>query len=142
MAMDGQIVRLMEIMTEAGASDMYITAGRPIVLRIGDDFVGVTEYPTMTVTLIKELLGKIANEKQVKEFENFHELNMSFGIPGMGRYRVNVLQQRETPSLVIRAIKNSIPAFDSLGLPEELKKIVLNRRGIVLLCGNRRRLRR
>lgn len=135
MAMDGQIVRLMEIMTEAGASDMYITVGRPIVLRIGDDFVGVTEYPMMTVALIKELLGKIANEKQMKEFESFHELNMSFGIPGMGRYRVNVLQQRETPSLVIRAIKNSIPAFDTLGLPEELKKVVLSRRGIVLLCG-------
>ncbi len=133
--MDGQILRLMEIMTEAGASDMYITAGRPIVMRIDHEFTEINEYPRMTPDLIMDLLGRILNEKQMREFQNFHELNMSFGIPGMGRYRVNVMQQRETPSVVIRSIKMTIPAFETLGLPDELKKLILNRRGIILLCG-------
>jgi twitching motility protein PilU len=133
--MDGKVVRLMEIMTEVKASDMYITIGRPILLRIHDDLAEVTEYPVQTMATIQEFLTQILTEKQRKEFEAYHELNMSFGIPGMGRFRVNVLHQRQTPSLVIRAIKKDIPEFSTLGLPESLKRIVLNKRGIVLLCG-------
>jgi len=133
--MDGKIVRLMEIMTQAGASDMYITMGRHIMMRIDDKLIPVDEYPVMNMDELRSILSAILNEKQLNEFNSFHEMNVSFGIAGLGRYRVNALQQRQTPSMVIRAIKKDIPAFESLGLPETLKKLVLNKRGIILLCG-------
>lgn len=134
---DGNITRLMEIMTQSDASDMYITVGRPIMMRIEDKLVPVPteEYPVMTVDSIRKMLEVILNERQLNEFNSFHEMNVSFGIPGLGRYRVNALQQRQTPSMVIRAIKKDIPAFETLGLPETLKKLALNKRGIILLCG-------
>lgn len=133
--MDSKITRLMEIMTGAGASDMYVTVGRPIMLRIDDELRPVDEFPTMNMDSIREILQNILNEKQLQEFNSFHEMNVSFGVSGLGRYRVNVLQQRQTPSLVIRAIKKDVPAFEELGLPDTLKKLVLNKRGIILLCG-------
>jgi twitching motility protein PilU len=133
--MDEKITRLMQIMTEAKASDMYVTINRPIMLRIADELKPVTEFPSMTMASIKEMIDALLSEKQKGEFTAYHELNMSFGIPGLGRFRVNVLQQRQTPSLVIRAIRKEVPEFDTLGLPETLKKVVLHKRGIVLLCG-------
>jgi twitching motility protein PilU len=133
--MDGKVVRLMEIMTEAGASDMYITMGRPIMMRIDDVLVPVDEYPTVNMEILQNMLSAILTERQLNEFNSFHEMNVSFGIAGLGRYRVNALQQRQSPSMVIRAIKKDIPAFETLGLPDTLKKMVLNKRGIILLCG-------
>ena len=135
--MDGKLVRLMEIMTHAGASDMYVTMGRPIMIRVDDALEPVKDddFKVMTMDLMNWMLSAILNEKQLNEFNSFHEMNVSFGIPGLGRYRVNAMQQRQSPSLVIRAIKKDIPAFETLGLPETLKKLVLNKRGIILLCG-------
>ena len=133
--MDGQLTRLMEIMIERHASDMYVTAGRPIMLRIDDALAAVDEYPVMSPDAIREMLKSLVSEKQLREFDQFHELNMSFGVTGLGRFRVNALQQRQTPSLVIRAIKKDIPAFETLGLPDHVKKLGLHKRGIVLLCG-------
>lgn len=133
--MDEKVKRLMEILTGAGASDMYITMNRPIMLRVMDDLIPVDEFPVMKMDSIKEILGAILTERQLQEFNNFHEMNVSFGIPGLGRYRVNAMQQRQTPSLVIRAIRKDIPEFDTLGLPDDLKKLALNKRGIILLCG-------
>lgn len=133
--MDGQIVRLMEIMVQAEASDMYITPGVPIMLRVEDHLIPVTEYEKMTITSVQRIVEAVLSEKQLAEYKSFNEMNMSFGLPGLGRFRVNVLRQRQAPSLVIRAIKNVIPPFESLGLPESLRNIVLNRRGIILLCG-------
>lgn len=133
--MDGQVVRLMELMVQADASDMYITPGVPVMLRVDDHLQPVTEYEKMTGTSVQRLVEAILNEKQLAEFKSFHEMNMSFGIFGLGRFRVNVLQQRQAPSIVIRAIKNHIPAFETLGLPDGIKNSILNKRGIILLCG-------
>lgn len=133
--MNDEIRRLMEIMTGANASDMYITVNRPIMLRVMDEFKPVEEFPTMNIESIMTILKAILTERQMQEFNNFHEMNVSFGIPGLGRYRVNAMQQRQTPSMVIRAIKKDIPSFETLGLPDELKKLALNKRGIILLCG-------
>ena len=127
--------RLMEMMIETEASDIYITVARPAMLRIGDELRPVEEFPKMTVEIIQEMIKGLLNEKQLEEFQALHEMNVSFGIRDMGRYRVNLLQQRQSPSMVIRAIRRQVPKFETLGLPDALKKIVLHKRGIVLLCG-------
>lgn len=133
--MDEKITRLATIMVENKASDMYVTAGRPIQMRVYDDLIPVDEFGVMTNESIQELITLMLSKKQLSEFEAFHEQNMSFGVPSVGRFRINVLHQRQSPSMVIRAIKMDIPAFETLGLPNDLKKIALNKRGIVLLCG-------
>lgn len=133
--MDGQITRLMEIMVQAEASDMYITPGMHVMLRVDDLLKPVTEYERMNIASVQRIVEAVLNEKQYEEFKNFHEMNMSFGIPDLGRFRVNVLQQRQAPTLVIRAIKNVIPEYHTLGLPDKLRDLVLNKRGIILLCG-------
>lgn len=120
---------------ETEASDIYITVARHAMLRVNDELRPITEFPVMTSDLIKEFIKEFLTEKQFNDFSFTHEMNISFGIPNMGRYRVNIMQQRQSPSMVIRAIKRQIPRFETLGLPESLKKIVLNKRGIVLLCG-------
>src|SRR5262249_31713389 len=104
-------------------------------LRVEDDMIPVKEFPVMSLDTINAFIKDVLSEKQIREFESYHEMNMSFGVPGLGRFRVNVMHQRQTPSLVIRSIKKVIPDFSTLGLPDDLKKIALNKRGIVLLCG-------
>lgn len=127
--------RMMEMMIETGASDIYITPARHAMLRINDELKPIDEFPKMTIEGIKDIIRELLTEKQLQDFEFNHEMNISFGLRDMGRYRVNVYQQRQSPSMVIRAIKREVPKFETLGLPESLKKIVLNKRGIVLLCG-------
>lgn len=127
--------RMLEMMFEVDASDIYVTVARPAMLRIRDELQPVDEFGVMTPQLITEMIEQMLDEKQFNDFKRTHEMNVSMGIPGMGRYRVNLLQQRQTYSMVIRAIKRTIPTFETLGLPENLKKLVLNKRGIILLCG-------
>jgi twitching motility protein PilU len=133
--MKDNIDRLMHMMSAAGASDMYITIGRPITLRVEDTFHEMAEFPVVTLDFVNGALDYLANERQRKDFQNYHELNLSFGVAGAGRFRINVMQQRQSPSMVIRAIKTKVPKFETLGLPEHVRKVVLNKRGIVLLCG-------
>ncbi|MDB5478018.1 MAG: twitching motility family protein [Alphaproteobacteria bacterium] len=127
---------LLSTMTDSNASDMYVTVGRPIMLRIEDHMRPITpDSPIMMPEMIYDLLKEVLNEKQMRDFMSIHEMNVSFGIAGKGRYRINALQQRQSPSMVIRSIKQNIPAFHTLGLPEDIKQLALNKRGIILLCG-------
>jgi twitching motility protein PilU len=133
--MDGHITRLMEYMVDGNASDMYITPGVPIMLRINDDLKPVEQYGVMSGETVTRIMESLLSDRQLAEFKTFHEVNMSFGLYGLGRFRVNVLQQRQVPSLVIRAIKKDIPAFETLGLPTHVRDTVMNKRGIIILCG-------
>ncbi len=127
--------QLMKKMAEAGASDMYITIGRPIAIRVEDVFHDLPDIPKVTPDFVNGMIDALLNERQKRDFQNYHEMNLSFGVPGVGRFRINVMQQRQSPSMVIRAIKSEVPRFETLGLPESLRKVVLHKRGIVLLCG-------
>lgn len=133
--MHDQMRRMMEMMFEQDASDIYITAARPAMLRIRDELKPINEFGVMSIATINDMIEQLLTEKQLQEFKITKEMNISFGIPNMGRYRVNLLQQRQSYSMVIRAIKRHIPKFETLGLPEHVKKLVLNKRGIILMCG-------
>jgi twitching motility protein PilU len=133
--MDGHITRLMEHMVQADASDMYITPGVPIMLRINDDLKPIPEYAMMSTETVWRIVESILNERQLAEFKMFNEMNMGFGLHGLGRFRVSVLQQRQAPTLVIRSIKKNIPAFETLGLPNNVRDTVMSKRGIIILCG-------
>lgn len=133
--MEGFFRKLLDEMVERDASDIYLTVGRAATLRIDDILEECQDKTPLNVGAINQILDEMLSERQYEQYRHRNELNVSFGVEGMGRFRVNVLKQRENPAIVIRAIKKDIPQFEELGLPPSLKKLVMNKRGIVLLCG-------
>lgn len=126
----------MRQMVSKHASDLYLTVKRRPQLRVDDRLIPLgDEQSRLSYAHIQAIVKELLSEDQYEEFIQNHEMNMSFGVEGVGRFRVNVMMQRQTPALVIRAINSKIPTFKELGLPELLGNIAMNKRGIVLLCG-------
>jgi twitching motility protein PilU len=126
--------RLLELMAEKKASDIFISCGAPINIKINGVTMPINQQivtPDAARTLMKEVL----NERQLKEFEDEFELNTSYPIPGLGSFRISCFMQRTTPGVVVRFIPNEVPQFDSLGLPQSLKDVVLEKRGLILMVG-------
>lgn len=128
------IYNYLKAMNEAKASDLYLTAGCPPTLRIESRLQPLSDQPLDSNT-ISEILGAILTSRQKREYETTFELNASLDMGQDGRYRVNVLRQRQLPALVIRRIITKIPSFSELGLPEILKNLSLEKRGLILLTG-------
>ena len=121
---------------EGNISDIHLTVkSKPVVRRTGE-LKEYTKYPeTLTNEKMEEIIRLLMNEEQLKEFEEKGELDFSFSIPGLTRFRVNAYRQRGTISVALRVIPTKIPTIDELGLPEILKKIALQRNGLVLCTG-------
>ena len=117
------------------SSDLHFKVGRPPMARVARK-LRETEYPKLqpphTVAIAKALL----NEKQFVDFEKGNAVDASYFIKGVSRFRVNAFHQRGTAELVLRVIPPTIPKIEELGLPEVLKKIALEERGMVLLTGS------
>ena len=126
--------RLFELMAERRASDVFISAGAPIAIKISGVTTPVNQQIVKPET-VRALMGEVLNEQQRQEFEREFELNISYPVPNIGSFRISAFMQRSTPALVIRFIPHTIPAFDTLGLPSVLKDVALEKRGLVLLVG-------
>lgn len=121
-------------MNEREASDLYLTVGFPPTLRLEGELVPVREEP-LTVEEIDEILASVLTNRQRREFETQMELNSSLDVGQYGRFRVNVLRQRQYPALVLRRIISKIPSFEQLRLPKLLEKLSLEKRGLILVTG-------
>lgn len=121
-------------MNEMGASDLYLTEGYAPVVRIGEDMETIGS-DHLTSNAINEIIQSILTAKQRREFEMKWELNTSLDMGQHGRFRVNILKQRQCPGLVIRRIVSKIPTLKDLRLPPVLEKLALEKRGLVLLTG-------
>ncbi|MCX7891739.1 MAG: PilT/PilU family type 4a pilus ATPase [Burkholderiales bacterium] len=126
--------RLFEIMAEKKASDIYISAGAPISIKINGVTMPINNQ-NVTPDSVRGLLGEVLNTRQLAEFEETFELNTSYPITGIGSFRISAFMQRTTPAVVVRYIPGEIPHFDTLGLPPVLKDIALEKRGLVLMVG-------
>jgi twitching motility protein PilU len=126
--------RLLELMAEKQASDIFISVGAPISIKINGVTMPINQQ-IVTPDAVRALMAEILNERQLKEFAEEWELNMSYPMPGLGSFRVSCFIQRTTPALVVRFIPRDIPAFDTLGLPQVLKEVVLEKRGLILMVG-------
>ncbi|HUP88441.1 MAG TPA: type IV pilus twitching motility protein PilT [Longimicrobiales bacterium] len=126
---------LLDEMIKRGASDLHITAGERPKMRIDGDITNSTvDYvlnPKDTLALAYTLL----TESQKKRFETEDELDFSFGIPNLSRFRGNVFKQRQCVSMVIRQIPFQIKTFEQLNLPQIIAKIAEKPRGLVLVTG-------
>jgi twitching motility protein PilU len=121
-------------MNEKEASDLYLTVGFPPTLRIEGEFVSARPEP-LTADDINDIISSILTNRQRREFETQMELNTSLDVGKYGRFRVNVLRQRQFPALVLRRIISKIPSFSELRLPELLAGLSLERRGLILVTG-------
>jgi twitching motility protein PilU len=116
------------------ASDLYLTVGFPPSLRMDGKLEAIADKP-LSVDEINEILGSILTNRQKREFETHMELNTSLDVGKFGRFRVNVLRQRQFPALVIRRIISKIPTFEELRLPKVLERLAMERRGLILVTG-------
>lgn len=126
---------LLKYAVDKKSSDIHILAKLPPYIRI-DGILYPTPYPSLSNEECKKLIYSILNEEQIKIFENTKELDFSYGIDGIGRFRINLHYQRGTIGIAIRPIKDKIPSFEELGLPSDvIKKMLSNPYGLILICG-------
>jgi len=126
--------QLLEDMIQRKASDLHITAGVPPEFRI-DGSITPSEYEILTPELTANLAYSVMSDEQRKKFENTRELDFSFGIKGLSRFRANVYLQRGVVSMAIRQIPYEIMAFESLGLPTSVREFTNRTKGLVLVTG-------
>ena len=126
--------RILQTAINGGASDIHLKAGTPVVFRINRRLVAI-EAPTPTLDWINKVVETIVPRHLKQRLQEDHEADFSYFVPGLGRFRTNLFQQRGEHCLSMRHVKTKIPGFQELGLLEILKKIAESPRGIVLLSG-------
>lgn len=126
--------QLLKAMVEKGASDMHITAGAPPLLRIDGEVIPL-KLPPLTPVDTKELCYSIMTEEQKIHFEKESELDLSFGVKNLSRFRANVFLQRGAVAGAIRTIPFKILSFEELGLPAVIADISNKPSGLVLVTG-------
>ncbi|XXT14403.1 type IV pilus twitching motility protein PilT [Sorangium sp. So ce429] len=126
--------QLLRAMVEKGASDMHITSGTPPLLRI-DGTVVPLKLPPLMPSDTKQLCYSVLSEEQVAAFEQRNELDLSFGMKGLARFRANIYMQRGAVAAAFRQIPFRIMNFDELGLPPVVLDITNKPRGLVLVTG-------
>ena len=129
--------RIEEILREAskmGASDVHVTVGIPPTMRINGDLVTMN-FPKMMPADTLEIVLEIMSESQKAKFEERGELDMSFSIPQLGRYRVNAYRQRGSVAVALRLVGTEIPTAGQLGIPESVVELYRRKRGLVLVTG-------
>ncbi len=128
------IFNFLNAMNEHEASDMYLTVGFPPTLRGDKDLVKLTDA-VLTPENIDEILTSILTSRQRRDFDTQLELNTSLDMGAHGRFRINVMRQRQFPALVIRRIVSEIPSFETLKLPKILETMAMEKRGLILVTG-------
>lgn len=119
---------------EAGASDVHITVGIPPKMRVNGALItmqGDKLAPADTL----EIAAQIMNDKQQQRFEENGECDMSFAIPGQGRYRLNVYKQRGSIAMAFRLVDTQVPSAESLGVPQSIIDLYQKKRGLILVTG-------
>ncbi len=126
--------KLLAAMSQAGGSDLFIAADFPPSMKSHGSMKPLTEQK-LSAEVTRLLAQAMMNENQRQEFAKEMECNFAISLPGVSRFRVNVYVQQQSVSMVIRTIASEIPNFDKLKLPEILKEVVMNKRGLVLVVG-------
>lgn len=128
------INKLLTIVVEKGASDLFLTAGIPPSIKLHGKVVPVTSTP-LTPEKTREVVMSLMNEKQRTEFLEMKELNFAVSARGIGRFRANAFFQRNLTGAVLRRIETKIPQIEDLGLPEIIKELAMTKRGLIIFVG-------
>jgi twitching motility protein PilT len=126
---------LLQILVERGGSDLHITSGTPPQVRVAGRLTALSQFEVLTPQETQRLAYSVLNESQKQRFEEDSELDISFGIQGLARFRCNVYRQRGAVGAAIRVIPYQIKSFDELGLPRVVQELADRPKGLILVTG-------
>jgi twitching motility protein PilU len=126
--------RILRLMAERKASDIYLSAHSPVQIRINGVCVPINAQVLPPAAPLA-LLAEVVPPARIQELEANGELNMAVGIEGAGNFRISAMRQRGTYAVVVRHIASVIPGFDELNLPDILKTLIMEKRGLILMVG-------
>jgi len=126
---------LLKKMTEMGGSDLHLTTNTPPQVRVDGHLRPLTEFSALTAADTKQLAYSVLTDTQKHRFEEQLEIDFSFGIKGLSRFRGNIFNQRGAVGAVFRSIPYEIKTFDTLGLPHVIKSLCEKPRGLILVTG-------
>ncbi len=124
----------LKIMMMKEGSDVFLSTGAPPICKIEGKMVPL-EQKTMAPNEVKEIAYEVMGPEKSAEFEKRPEMNLALSVPGVGRFRVNIFQQRNQVAMVCRAIKSDAPRWQDLGLPEVVANLIMEKRGLLLFVG-------
>jgi twitching motility protein PilT len=127
--------KILKIAIDSSASDVHLKIGTPVIFRINRELIAV-ECPFPAAEWMNKIVATITPEHLKKRLEEEREVDFSYFIPGLGRFRTNLFQQRGQWALAMRHVKTNVPSFEQLGLLEQIKKVAESPRGIVLVAGS------
>jgi twitching motility protein PilT len=130
-----EINELLKLMVDKGASDLHLKIPSRPVLRIDGALIPQDDLPPITVKAIEDIFERITVPEHRAVFLKTHELDFAYSIPGLARFRVNVLRQRGTMGIAFRYVPFTVPTIDELRLPQIFKDLILKPRGLILVTG-------
>ena len=130
----GNMERVLRLMSEKSASDVYLSASSPILIKINGQLLQLSDQP-LTHTQPRQLLSELLTPSQLEELDDTGELNVGVGIPGVGSFRLSAFKQRGSIAAVFRCIPFVIPTLESLNVPAVLNTLILEKRGLILMVG-------
>jgi len=131
-----EVNELLRLMVNKGASDLHLTVPSPPVLRIDGLLTPQEDLPPLTAKDIELALEQVSTQEQRDAFNREWELDFAYTVPGLARFRVNVLRQRGVMSLAFRFVPFYIPNIDEWGLPQIFKTLIMKTRGLILITGH------
>src|SRR2546422_1010434 len=133
--MAANMADLLQLMVDRGASDLHITSGTYPQIRVNGRLTQVNQFEVLTPQDTQRLSYSVLNEGQKQKFEEENELDLSFGIQGLARFRCNVYRQRGAVGSAIRVIPYKIRTFEELGLPQIVQQLADRPKGLILVTG-------
>ncbi|MBI5925561.1 MAG: PilT/PilU family type 4a pilus ATPase [Aquabacterium sp.] len=130
----GNLERVLRLMAEKKASDVFLSARTPILIKIHGQIMQLTDQ-ILTPSQPRQLLSEMISSTQMEELDETGELNLGITIPGVAIFRLSAFKQRGSVAAVFRYIPSDIPALDSLNVPDVLSNLILEKRGLILLAG-------
>jgi twitching motility protein PilU len=134
MSSGGNLERVLRLMAEKKASDVFLSARTPILIKIHGQIMQLTDQ-VLTPSQPRQLLSEMISSTQMEELDETGELNLGITIPGVAIFRLSAFKQRGSVAAVFRYIPSDIPPLDSLNVPDILSELVLQKRGLILLAG-------
>jgi len=130
----GMMEQILRLMAQRHASDVFLSANTPAMIKIKGEVVPVNAQP-LPPDAPRALLAEILPPQRIEELEQTGELNIAHSMPGVGRFRISGMRQRGSYAAVIRCINVEIPPLESLGVPPILGSLIMQRRGLILMVG-------
>jgi twitching motility protein PilU len=130
----GNMERVLRLMAEKKASDVYMSANTPILIKIHGQILQLSDQ-VLSTGQTRSLLAELLSPQQLEELEDTGELNVGIGLAGIGSFRLSAFKQRGSIAAVFRCIPHEIPALETLGVPSLMSKLILDKRGLILMVG-------